>query len=62
MSLLESLMQSKSLKKSLKCLKGDSIKLKFHSSGLSDFVSVIIREQKGLRKRDYLEKCCGSTK
>ena len=25
--------------------------------GLSDFVSVIIREQKGLRKRDYLEKC-----
>ena len=27
--------------------------------GLSDFVSVIIREQKGLRKRDYLEKCPG---
>ena len=27
--------------------------------GLSDFVSVIIREQKGLRKRDYLEKCTG---
>ena len=25
--------------------------------GLSDFVSVIIREQKGSRKRDYLEKC-----
>ena len=28
--------------------------------GLSNFVSVIIREQKGLRKRDYLEKCPGS--
>ena len=27
--------------------------------GLSNFVSVIIREQKGLRKRDYLEKCPG---
>ena len=27
--------------------------------GLSDIVSVIIREQKGLRKRDYLEKCPG---
>ena len=25
--------------------------------GLSNFVSVIIWEQKGLRKRDYLEKC-----
>ena len=25
--------------------------------GLSNFVSVVIREQKGLRKKDYLEKC-----
>ena len=25
--------------------------------GLSNFVSVITREQKGLKKRDYLEKC-----
>ena len=28
--------------------------------GLSNIVSVIIREQKGLRKRNYLEKCPGS--
>ena len=27
--------------------------------GLSDFVTVIIREQKRSRKRDYLEKCPG---
>ena len=27
--------------------------------GLSNFMSVIIREQKGLRKRDYLEKSLG---
>ena len=27
--------------------------------GLSNVVSIIIREQKGLRKRDYLEKCPG---
>ena len=28
--------------------------------GLSNFVSVIIKEQKGLKKRDYLEKCPNS--
>ena len=27
--------------------------------GLSNFVSVIIREPKGLRKRDYIDKCLG---
>ena len=27
--------------------------------GLSNFVSVVIREQKRIRKRDYLEKCSG---